>query len=725
GGSSPTPSIPSASINLSSDLSGEVDVGTEYTFTWTTSNASSCSSSGDWNETVSTSGSHTLTLNEAKAYTFSLSCTNSAGTTSSKSLSITANYLLIGGKIIHSDNSGKTVYIDQNHNRVFDSFEYSGESDSSGNYQIRSMDNIECIKDFPVAVNNTYLYSINPQLNKDEVNISPLTSIFRSLTSSGLYDLPGDFYNSETPCNLPDNYVNSFTLDDFEDEIELQENITLYSYADIQQDPASTSSKAAIDSSRFEDLDSFYISLNQLEDQLVTNVKSLLDEGLSGTGFSSSDYTITSASDINNRNIVIFLNEQNYPASLADTYSPSSIDDIALKSSFDIKIDPKSNVSTSNLNGWDESINISLYRTFITNNSQLMRDNENCHMNFSSYCILDIANDLFGDSVSAYNSVIDYRLLKETSRGIERLLTEESIISDLSICSVRNESMITDTINSSSSDNYYLRDAYVNSDNSISLDYEGDCYSYYPDYKYMYSSKAFQDGTAVFLSWDNIEIDALPNAYNFSDFDVDNLPPDQIENQIIEEFLRRPSLPVGFDNVEFTMTSEYLSSISVSMFDYVITKADLYQDSWIEYFVKNINGGNAYVAFERYNSSFYIMCYQNSNEIFNINFGYNLSAAYYYLYECLQLNDENEDFIFSRSSTHKSDHSGFTVSPYDGLVSMSNFQTSPESESVKPEKGSNAISETEQIKTTQEETMRLKKNRMQSASNLREFKVQQ
>ena len=80
GSSGLSPSIPLVSINLSSDLSGQVDVGTEYTFTWSTSNASSCSSSGDWNETVDTSGSHNLTLNEAKAYTFSLSCTNSAVT---------------------------------------------------------------------------------------------------------------------------------------------------------------------------------------------------------------------------------------------------------------------------------------------------------------------------------------------------------------------------------------------------------------------------------------------------------------------------------------------------------------------------------------------------------------------------------------------------------------------------------------------------------------------
>ena len=719
---SPSPSIPLASINLSSDLSGEVDVGTEYTFTWTTLNASSCSSSGDWNETVGTSGSHTLTLNEAKVYTFTLSCTNSDGRSSSSSISITANYLLIGGKIIHPDNSGKTVYIDQNHNRVFDSFEYSGESDSNGNYQIRSMDNLECIKDFPVTVNNTYLYSINPLANKEEVNISPLTSIFRSLTPSGLYDLPGGFYNSETPCNLSDNYVNSFTLDDFEDEIELQENVTLYSYADIQKDPA-TSSKVAIDSSRFEDLDSFYISLNQLEDQLVNNVKSVLDQGLSGTGFSSTDYTITSASDISNRNIVIFLNEQNYPASLSDSYSPSSVDDIALKSNFFINIDPNDNISTSNLNGWDESFNIHLFKTFITNDAKFVRDNENCYVNFSSYCVLDIANDIFGDSSAAYRSSSDYRLIKETSRGIERLITNEWINADFETCDVSRYSIITDALNSNLSDTSYIRDVYINTTNDIYLDWEGDCISYYVDNKWMYSIKAFNDGSRIILSWDNNSIDALPDAYDVTEFDTDNLPPDQIGNQIIEEFILRPSLPIGFDAGHLTMTDEYLDSVADSLYEYTILKNDEGQFSWVEYYVENNAGGNAYVTIEQYSSySYYVGCYQNYDQIFYYNAYY--YDAYDYLNACLKLVDGNGDFIFSRSSTHKSDNTNYTVSPYSGLVSMSNFQTSSETETLMPEKDRSVRSETEQIKKNEEERIRLNKNKAQSASNLRKYKLQ-
>ena len=41
GGASPAPVIPLAIINFSSSLSGEIDVGTEFTFSWTTTNASS------------------------------------------------------------------------------------------------------------------------------------------------------------------------------------------------------------------------------------------------------------------------------------------------------------------------------------------------------------------------------------------------------------------------------------------------------------------------------------------------------------------------------------------------------------------------------------------------------------------------------------------------------------------------------------------------------------
>ena len=105
--------------------------------------------------------------------------------------------------------------------------------------------------------------------------------------------------------------------------------------------------------------------------------------------------------------------------------------------------------------------------------------------------------------------------------------------------------------------------------------------------------------------------------------------------------------------------------------------------------------------------NYYVGCYQNFDQIFYYQLNY--STAYSYLDVCLKLVDGNGDFIFSRSSSHKPDNSNYTVSPYSGLISMSNFQTSPESESIMLEKGSDSRSETEQIKKNEEENTRLKR----------------
>jgi hypothetical protein len=328
-----------------------------------------------------------------------------------------------------------------------------------------------------------------------------------------------------------------------------------------------------------------------------------------------------------------------------------------------------------------------------------------------------------GDSDAAYASNTTYSLIKETSRGVERLVTDERINTDLETCDVVKYSMITDTVNSNSSDTSYVRDVYINRENDIYLDWEGNCYSYYAEYRWMYSVKGFNDGTRVILSWDNNAIDSLPNAYDVTEFDVDYLPPDQIENQYIEEFIRRPSLPIGFDAEHLTMTDGYLDSVADSLYEYTILKSEEGEFSWIEYYVENNVGGNAYVTIEQYGYyDYYVGCYQNSVQIF-FYYAYYYDA-YDYLNACLKLVDSNGDFIFSRSSNHKFDNSNLTVSPYSGLVSMSNFQTSSETETLMTEKGSSVRSETDQIKKNEEERIRLKKNKAQSASNLRKFKPQ-
>ena len=77
-GEAPAPT-PSVSVTLSLDTSS-TRVNESVTLTWSSSNASSCSASGDWSGSKSTSGSESLTVTERGTKTYTLSCSNSAGT---------------------------------------------------------------------------------------------------------------------------------------------------------------------------------------------------------------------------------------------------------------------------------------------------------------------------------------------------------------------------------------------------------------------------------------------------------------------------------------------------------------------------------------------------------------------------------------------------------------------------------------------------------------------
>ncbi len=724
GDSDIAPAIPIAIINIISDLSGEVDVGTEFTFSWTTSNASSCASSGDWSETIGTSGSFTLTLNEAKNYSFTINCKNSEGTSSTKNISITANYLIVGGSIFHDDSEDKTVYIDQNHNRILDSFEYSATSDSNGNYQIRSFNNIECLKDYQIAVDNSYLFSINKSQNKEQVNISPFTSLFKSITSSGLSSLKAELYNSQNPCNLSDSRQEARNSTLFNRAVMLQENITGYSYEEIQQNP-SNSSKQAITSQRLDDLASFYSSLDQLGNDFETTLKSYLDVSLSGTGYSSQDYTIRTVADLDYSNLVIFLNESDYPAALTDSEyddKPNSIDDVSIRADISVEIDPNSNVSTANLNGWDESINLHIYPIFVTNKNDLIIDDNNCHVNPSSYCYLYITNDFFDDEISEwFDSDTNYLLQKETSRGLERIETQEYVDVGQGICDVYKSYAITNTVDYSSSDEFYTVDRYLNKINDWSLDYDDNSCSTafaYPDYKWMQSTKIYNDNSRVYLSWDNNNIDLLPNVNGFLEIDIDNLPPNQIESEFIEEFLNQPNIS-NYKNNDPNMTDDIADTLINEIVNYItdITNAGSYDSfGWVSYYIINKNGGSAELIVESNRYGWYVDCYFNNSEVELYRYGVN--ALYGFLTQCLTYTDSNGDFIFSRSSTHDRDYSQTTVSPYDGLVPLSSVNVQA---SMQPSGKNNPKSNMDVENLTDEEIQRNMKNKSQRPNSRRKL----
>ena len=115
GGSTPEPPTPGASITLSiSD--DQIYLGSSVTLTWTTSNASSCSASGSWSGTKALSGSETITPETDGQKSFTLTCSNSAGTSTNRTVSTNvignSQGVVVGANYI----STSTVILDLNSN---------------------------------------------------------------------------------------------------------------------------------------------------------------------------------------------------------------------------------------------------------------------------------------------------------------------------------------------------------------------------------------------------------------------------------------------------------------------------------------------------------------------------------------------------------------------------------------------------------------------------------
>jgi hypothetical protein len=67
-----------------------VTVGSSTTLTWSSIIATSCTASGSWSGTQATSGSQTITPTAAGTETFSLTCSNSVGTSTASTATLTA-----------------------------------------------------------------------------------------------------------------------------------------------------------------------------------------------------------------------------------------------------------------------------------------------------------------------------------------------------------------------------------------------------------------------------------------------------------------------------------------------------------------------------------------------------------------------------------------------------------------------------------------------------------
>ena len=83
GGSMPPPSpptLPNPTINIFSSSAETIYVNESILLSWSTTNSSSCSGSGDWSGQKATGGNETIDPNEIKTYSFTLTCSGGIGT---------------------------------------------------------------------------------------------------------------------------------------------------------------------------------------------------------------------------------------------------------------------------------------------------------------------------------------------------------------------------------------------------------------------------------------------------------------------------------------------------------------------------------------------------------------------------------------------------------------------------------------------------------------------
>ena len=135
GGSAPVaPLTPAPSVNLSADPTSVLLTNTT-TLTWSTTNATSCSASGSWSGTKTTSGSEAVTISNVGDNSFNLSCTGAGG---SSSASVTVEgYRNTDGVVVDGYISGAEVCIDEDESWTCDTNESSTTSDNDGKFTIK------------------------------------------------------------------------------------------------------------------------------------------------------------------------------------------------------------------------------------------------------------------------------------------------------------------------------------------------------------------------------------------------------------------------------------------------------------------------------------------------------------------------------------------------------------------------------------------------------------
>ena len=180
---------PSPTVFLQSSV-GEVEVGEAVNISWSSSNADSCTASGDWSGNKASSGSESVLIEAPRTYRFALDCSGKGGAYS-KSVSVDA-FQIISGVSVDGYIRAADIFIDKNDNFTADSGEKISISDDAGSFSIRySEGNLISLGGFDldsgVLLDNLLLVNKLDE-HIDFAAITPITTVMAFM------DIPSDIY---------------------------------------------------------------------------------------------------------------------------------------------------------------------------------------------------------------------------------------------------------------------------------------------------------------------------------------------------------------------------------------------------------------------------------------------------------------------------------------------------------------------------------------------------
>ena len=197
GGSAPLPTIDSFTASSLADTL----VGSTLQLSWTSTNATSCTASGAWTGSKSSSGTESgVTVSINGTNTFTLTCSGTGGSSTPSSVSV-KGFINITGVAVDGYISNSSIFIDENDSFTLDSTEVSTSGDVNGAFVL------QYVNGTLVSLGGTDLDTQNPLTNFLLTNtltgqtisvISPVTTLSSFLCINSTIACSGEGANINT-----------------------------------------------------------------------------------------------------------------------------------------------------------------------------------------------------------------------------------------------------------------------------------------------------------------------------------------------------------------------------------------------------------------------------------------------------------------------------------------------------------------------------------------------